>query len=169
MSTARVRSRMVSAFLICLMTVCMTPAFGNTESSALTGVVLDAGTRSPLSGVRVHVADQAGDRFYVSESTGPDGTFKVDGLPAADYEIGLERNGGLYLVQDPVQLAPGRNHLVEVSLDVDEEEEEDTKGATVWRNPLTAALLVTGSAVLIGLLLEQAVEDNEPRQSPRVP
>ena len=77
---------------------------------------------------------------------------------------------GVHLVQHPVLLAPGENHLVEVTLDVEGEgEEEDTRGATFWQNPLTAALLVTGSAVLIGLLLEKAVEDADPVQSPSVP
>lgn len=168
MSTVRVRSRLVSAMLICLMPLCLSPAFASSGSAALTGIVLDAGTRAPLAGVRVHVADPAGERFFVSGFTGANGTFKVDGLPAAEVEIGLERAGGLYLVQDPVLLAPGENHLVEVSLNTDEEEDEDTKGATFWRNPLTAALLVTGSAIAIGLVLEEAV-NNEPRESPIVP
>ena len=170
MSTGRTRSRMVSAILVCLLPLCMSPAFGEAGGAALTGVVLDAGSRAPLAGVQVHVADPAGDRFYVSEPTDQEGTFQVAGLPAATYEIGLEHGDGLYLVQHPVLLAPGQNHLVEVTLDIKgEDEEEDTRGATFWQNPLTAALLVTGSAVLIGLLLEKAVEDSDPVQSPSVP
>lgn len=169
MSTGRTRSRMISIILVCLLPLCMSPAFAASEGSALTGIVLDAGSRTPLFGVQVHMADPASGRFYASESTGPDGTFKVDGLPAATYEIGLEQDGGLYLVPNPVSLAPGQNHLVEVMLDVADEEDSDTKGATIWQNPLTAALLVTGSAILIGLLLEEAVKDKELVQSPLVP
>ena len=169
MSIARIRPRITAFVLVCLLPLCMSPVLGSAGSSSLTGVVLDAGSRAPLSGVQVHVADPDGGRFYVYESTGTDGTFKVDGLPPATYEIGVEQDGGLFLVANPVSLAPGQNHLVEVTLDVEDEEESDTKGATFWQNPLTAALLVTGTAVAIGLLLEETVQDNEPIQSPLVP
>jgi hypothetical protein len=37
----------------------------------------------------------------------------------------------------------------------------------VWNNPLTAALIIVGSAVVLGLIIDQAVsDDDEPTASP---
>ena len=48
-----------------------------------------------------------------------------------------------------------------------EEEKEKNKGGTgVWNNPATAALIVVGAAIVLGLLIDAATDDDEGPASP---
>jgi hypothetical protein len=171
MVVGRVRSRIVAFVLVFLLPVCLSPSLGRSAEGVISGIVLESGSRTPLSGVRVHLADPSTGVFYTSETTETDGTFTVDRLPAASYEVGVERQGGLYVVENRVNLAPGQNYLVELAIGpgaVQDEESDDDGALTFWQNPVTAALLVVGGAALSGLLLDNLGGD-EQSQSPLVP
>ncbi len=161
MQIRNLRSQVVAAVLITILPLALAPAFTATGEGTLHGIVVEAAQHAPLAGIKVHVANPGTGVIRVSPTTGNDGAFTVAGLPAATYEIGLEKGGRLFLVRTPVSLAPGQSRSLAVSLNQDTEPEQnaDTK-ATVWQNPLTAALLVTGGAVLLGVILENATQDS---------
>lgn len=131
-------------------------------AASLQGHVIARDGESPLAGARVHVREVRGDDFFSSGWTGPDGRFEVGGLPAALYEVAVEADGGLYLVDAPLTLAPGQTRSLQLAVKPntdtrDEEDDDDRPGAVVvrgWSNPLTATLIVLGSAIGVGVLIE---------------
>ncbi len=161
------RTKVIAAALITILPLALTPAFTATDDGVIHGIVLEVGNRAPMAGIKVHVADPATGIIRTSGSTGDDGAFTVESLPAATYEIGLEKDGRLFLVRTPVAVAPGQSQNIAVAInqDVSQEEDDDSK-ATFWQNPLTAALLVTGGAILIGLLLESSTDRDSSSISP---
>ena len=161
------RSKVIAAALITILPLALTPAFTAADVGVIHGIVLEAGNHAPMAGIKVHVADPATGIIRTSGSTGDDGSFTVADLPAATYEIGLEKDGRLFVVRTPVAVAPGQSQNIAVAInqDISQEEDDDSKG-TFWQNPLTAALIVTLGAVLVGVLLESTTDRDTPSLSP---
>jgi hypothetical protein len=148
------------------------PVFG-ADTAALNGNIFSAGDSTPLAGVRVHVGDPASGRIYQSDWTGNDGSFRVEGLPAAGYELAVEANGGLYVVGSAVQLAPGQTRDVQLAInaaaDPPQGMDDDNEGqGGFWRNPVTATLTVLGFAVLLGFIVDE-LDDDDDDDSPSNP
>jgi hypothetical protein len=134
--------------------------------AVLTGRVLAAATGNPLPGVRVHVGNPRSGFVRSSQPTAQDGSFSVREIPASNYELAVQSERGLYLVASPVRLAPGEARTVQLEVHerasrADEFSEDRAGGTTWWNNPLTATLIVVGSAVAIGVLVDGATDDEE--------
>ena len=143
--------------------------------ASLTGTIVSATDHTPLSGARVHAGDPKTGRIYSSQPTTADGSFSVEALPASGYELAVEADGGLYIVQTPVQLAPGTAPHLTVAVNRDQngddgdDDDDDSagvvpqggkfRGISIWDNRLTAAGLVLGLAFVIGALIEDATID----------
>ncbi len=143
------------------------------EVAALGGtVVLGAQGSAPLAGAIVHLADTSTGAIAASAKTGESGAFRAEGLPPATYRVGIEKDGRLYAVASPVTLAPGQVQTVTVAIPASAsaqpmppEDDQDRGGLTWWNNPLTASLIVVGGAVILGILIDQATDDDEPTPS----
>ncbi len=155
------RFRILAMVLLGVLPVAFSPAMAAPPTGSISGVVLTHDTHAPAAGVKVHVADPSTGRVYESAATGSDGSFDVEGLPSSNYELGLEQDGKLYLVNTPVSVAPGRNETIQVALGTPGDI-APAQAASVWSNPLTAALIVAGGAVVVGLVVDQAVTDDTP-------
>lgn len=178
MSNLSLLPRILAAALIVSVQALYVPASAETAASSLEGTIVSATDHAPLGGVKLHAGDPKTGHIFSSQTTGDDGSFAVEGLPAAAYELAVEADGGLYMIRTPVQLAPGQkqNLTVAVNRKGDDEEDDDEAGAipgggkihkaTIWDNPGTAAGLVIGLAFLIGALIEDATDDPEGRRSP---
>lgn len=141
------------------------PAHGG-ETASLSGNVFDSTAGSaPLSGARVHVGDPESGRFYQSGRTDRDGGFTLDGLPAAEYRVAVESEGGLYVVGVPVRLAPGQARSLQLAINPQTEppttEDDDDGGVGFWHNPVTATLTVLGIAVALGFLIDELDDDDD--------
>jgi hypothetical protein len=141
--------------------------------SVLTGtVVLGAENSVPLAGATVHLADASTGAVAASAKTSETGAFRAEGLAPATYRVGIETNGRLYAVATPVTLAPGQVQSVTMAVPTNaqkqptpSQDEKDKGGLTWWNNPLTASLIVVGGAVILGILIDQATDDDEPTPS----
>lgn len=147
------------------------PAFPATPASFTGSVVVQSEDALPLPGAVVHLADARTGEILASATTDPDGAFRADGLAPAAYRVGVESRGRLYAVSSPVTLAPGQVRSVTVAIPANAqtgpgvppaESEADKGGITWWNNPLTASLIVVGGAVILGILIDQATDDDEP-------
>ncbi len=140
------------------------PAFG-AQTGSLSGNVFDSTAGSaPLSGARVHVGDPESGRFYQSGRTDGEGGFTLDGLPAAEYRVAVESEGGLYVVGTPVRLAPGQARSLQLAINpqTDPPTPADAQGGGgFWRNPVTATLTVLGIAVALGFLIDELDDDDD--------
>ncbi len=131
---------------------------------------------SPLAGAVVHVADPRTGDLVASRPTGSDGAFEAGALRPAAYALGVESEGKLFVVDSPVTLAPGQTRTVTVALPAhaamepsDQADPEAAKDAfTWWNNPLVASLVVVTGAIVLGILIDQATDD-DPKASPSAP
>jgi len=137
--------------------------------ATLRGSIVSAASRAPLAGARLHAADPRTGRVYASAPADARGNFKLEGLPAASYEIGVESGDRLYLVDAVLRLAPGQARDVSVAVREDAAADSGSssdrrrrKAAGVWNNPGAAAGIVISGAVVLGILVNEATKGNEP-------
>ena len=136
------------------------------QTAQLSGHVYASNGETPLTGVTVYAAQPETGEIYSSQPTTAEGAFNIAEMPSGKFELGVAIDKGLYLVEPPLALAPAQSQHVNIA--VNEKKKQDS-GAEVtpksakphgWSNPLVAALIVLGGAVIIGLLVE-AGTDNE--------
>lgn len=156
--------RVVSSLLVVLLPFLLSPALAETATAGLQGEVFLADTQTPLTGARIHLADPGTGDAFVSQPTSADGSFVVENLPEAAYRIGVEIDSKLYIVPTPVRLSPGSSRSVQLAVDTGGK--PSLAPAGVWDDPTYAGLIIAGSAVALGLLLENAFDDDEPVISP---
>ncbi len=165
------RSRPMAALVAVALVVYTSPAAAAPPAASLTGTVV-ASPGHDLSGpVRVHAGDPKSGSIYSSAPVGEDGTFEIRNLPPSSYELAIEADGGLYVVATPVALEPGANRTVHLEVKPSAAPAPSRANAaeagkagrpSVWNNPLTATLIVIGLAVVVGLVVEELTDDDEP-------
>jgi hypothetical protein len=163
--------------------VLSSPLAAAAERATLRGDVV-AADRTPLAGAKLWAGDVHTGALHAAATNAADGTFEIDLAPAR-YELAVEHDGGLYLVAAPIDLAPGQARDVRVAVSQAPVPDDPVAPAdpaqtppssievtkpTLWDNPLTAALLVVGGAIVVGLVIEEVTDDeDEPEASPFVP
>ena len=165
-------ARLVATVLVPALAWATVPAATAPATGTITGHVLAAGSLAPLKGVQVHVGDPKTGEVRSSTATGDDGSFSVSGLAPSKYEIAVQSSQTLYVAGGSVALAAGETRAVQVAVNQqtapspNDKEKKDRGGTAWWNNPFTATLIVLGSAVLIGVLVDQATDDEETPASP---
>ena len=161
--------KLVATVVIASLQALMIPAIAADPGSSVNGSILSAGTDAPLAGAKLHLGDPLTGEIYTSEPSDQDGNFELTNVPASTYEVAVESNGGLYLVQSPLKLAPGQAQAVNLAINpqiaddpaTDEKKKKKRGGTGVWNNPATAALIVVGAAIVLGLLINAATDDDD--------
>jgi len=128
----------------------------------------------PLAGAVVRLIDSDSGDLFSSAHTDGEGRFQIVGLPPSIYVLGVESEGGLFTSQTPVSLEPGQGRSVQVAIHQLEkpapgQQKKKKKGGSPWDNPLTATLIVLGAAILVGVIIDELVEDEPPPASPSGP
>ena len=135
-----------------------------------------AGELGVLTG---HVLPSAGNRLVaktvwigaIAAAVAADGSFEATGIPAGPSELAIETSEGLYVVATPIAIAPGTTRRVQLafggrqdsSAPPPPEKEKKKKGGGFWANPLSATLIIVGSAIVVGFAIDQLTQsDNEP-------
>ena len=149
----------------------------NAPSGGLSGRVLPA-LEGRETARTVWLFPRDGATRPVGAPVASDGTFRLSQLPAGPAEIAIETDAGLYVVQTPVAIAPGATRDVQLALGgrqdssdlpPPEKEKKRRKGG-VWANPVTATLIVVGSAIVVGVLVGSlSSSDSNPPASPSNP
>lgn len=135
-----------------------------------------AGETGTLAGRVLPSADgsQVAKTVWVGAVPAPvagDGSFSATGIPVGPTELAIETSEGLYVVATPVAIAPGTTRRVQLayggrqdsSAPPPPEKEKKKKSGGFWSNPLTASLIIVGSAIVVGVAIDQLTQsDNEP-------
>jgi len=160
-------ARLLAAVVVAALPAPCLPALPEPGSAELSGVILTAtGTHS--EGARLLAADPALGKVYRSEPTPSDGSFTLSGLEPGTYELAVELDGGLYLVKDPLYMVAGVKRTVRIAigeeLPLDGSVPSTSNAASepapsLWNNPVSAGAIVVGIAIVVGLLVENATED----------
>lgn len=131
-----------------------------------------AGDSSILSGrVLPSSRGEAPTKVWVGAIAAPvlaDGTFRAEGVPAGPAELAIETSEGFYVVPTPVAIAPGTTRSVQLafggrqnsSAPASPEKPKKKKSGGVWSNPLYATLIVVGSAIVVGVAVDQLTKSN---------
>ena len=106
-----------------------------------------------------------------------DGSFRATGIPSGPAQLAVETADGLFVVASPVIVAPGATSLVDLALRGREdtsapapaENDKKKKRTGVWANPATATLIIIGSAIVVGVAVDQLVKSDHTEASPFVP
>ena len=152
--------------VVSLQALCI-PASAGEEAGSLGGMVVSSETEAPLAGVRLHAGDPKTGRVFTTQPTPEDGSFSLNDLPAASYQLAVEVAGGLYVVETAVKLSPGQAQTVTVAINPESapspaaEQLKRSKGAGIWNNPVTAALVVIGSATLLGYVIKKGTDSSD--------
>ncbi|MCP3978572.1 MAG: carboxypeptidase regulatory-like domain-containing protein [bacterium] len=161
------------AFLSCALIFCLTgvsfAAGVEAGMGSLTGSVVWSDSKEPLSDATVYVGDRATGEVLTSTRTTDEGSFDVSGLPASSYRLAVETGGGLYPISTAVQISPGQSRRLHVAVLRNQDlpnaqpsgNEPGGAGFTIWNNPLTASFVVIGSAVVVGLLVDELTDDED--------
>ncbi len=163
MHTPCTGKRLLAAALIVSLQIAFLPALAAGTPASLTGRVLKAGSESPLAGARVHAADLSSGKVYTSAPTAKDGTFQLSGLPVSSYEVAVESAGGLYPAAARISLTEGQERAIQLTVKEESEPKAPTPNRAtkpgVWNNPLTATLIILGSAVVVGVVVDNMTKD----------
>jgi len=137
-------------------------AAAESASAGLNGVIR-ATNRTPLAGARLLAADAEGQTVHRSEPSSADGTFTLTGMEPGTYRLAVELDEGLYLVKNPVYLVDGIQRTIQVSVGADDSAESDHVAtqpvAGAWNNPWAAGGMVLGFAIVVGVLVKNATDD----------
>jgi hypothetical protein len=103
-----------------------------------------------------------------------DGSFRVAGIPGGPTELAIETSEGLYVVATPVTIAPGTTRSLQLAFSGRQdsnpppapEKEKKKKRGGVWANPLSATLIIVGSAIVLGFAVDQLTKSDTVSVSP---
>ncbi len=142
------------------------PSSAAPATATLAGTVVSIDDQGPLAGARVWVADSMSDQVFVADPTAADGSYSLENLPASTYSLAVEAGGGLFIVESPVRLDVGESRTLHLAVRRGDSPAAATALAakkhkmSLLDNPLTAALLVVGVAVIVGLIWEALDNDH---------
>jgi hypothetical protein len=144
----------------------LSPAAAPGETGVLMGSVLpSADGRLVAKSVRVG---------KISAVVAKDGSFQAAGIPAGPAQLAIETSQGLFVVATPVAIAPGttrRVHLAfagrqDSSPPTPPEQEKKKKRGGIWANPVSATLIIVGSAIVVGVAVDQLTKSEPVPASP---
>ena len=146
-----------------------TGVFAAPTPASVQGTVTLRGGAQPVEGAVVLLGNPKNGSIVPSTPADAQGRFSVAGLSPATYQMAVRQGERLWVVDAPITLAPGQAREVTVGIDPQQapspdaaEDEMDKDKMTFWNNPLTASLIVVGSAIVVGLLIDAATDDDEP-------
>jgi hypothetical protein len=141
------------------------------EKATLAGTVYGVDGKQPIGGAVLYAGDTLSGEIYTSGRTDDTGAFVLSDLPPASYELAVEKEGGLYVVGAPVQLAPGQTRDVQVAIHPQAAPDPKTASAKNKKkgfldSPLMATFAIIGGAVVVGALISAADDADEGIASP---
>lgn len=165
---------LATALILCLPWVAL-PVGAAEVAATLTGSIVHSGDQSPVPGAKLHAGDPKTGRIFSSNPASDDGSFVLGDLPPSTYALAVESEGGLYLVETPLSLAPGTTRTLNLAVSPqpmkrktgDDEFSDEPWGLT--ENPLTAALALSGIAIVLGVVIWGDNEGSGGSSSPSAP
>lgn len=150
---------------IVLASVLALPGVAAGATGVLSGRVLPSADRE-LIAKTVWVGD-------VPTAVAADGSFRAEGIPPGPAELAIETSEGLYLVATPVAIAPGTTRSLQLAFGGRQDtnappppEKTKKKKGGVWANPVTATLIVVGSAIVVGFAVDELTKSADAPVSP---
>jgi hypothetical protein len=165
---------LAAALILCLPWVAL-PVGAAEVAATLTGSIVHSDDQSPMPGAKLHVGDPKTGQIFSSNPATDDGSFVLGDLPPSTYALAVESEGGLYVVETPLALAPGTTRTLNLAVSPQPmnqnigDDEDDDEPWGFWENPLTAALAMLGIATVVGVVIWGDNEGSGRSSSPSAP
>jgi hypothetical protein len=106
-----------------------------------------------------------------------DGSFRAAGVAGGPTHLAIETSEGLYVVDTPVTIVPGATRSIDLALGGREDtsapppagKEKKKKQGGFWANPVYATLIIIGSAIVVGVAVDQLTQSKSNPASPSSP
>jgi hypothetical protein len=150
--------------------VVVSPIWADTNA-VFSGKVLESDPPAPKAGVVITLVEPSSEKTYSSAATDADGLFRVDNAPAGSYRVVAETPQGAYLASDAVELAPGDNRPVSLTLNGAAPNYQSTSGAGGQGGglPTWAKWVIVGGIVVIGAAAVASVTSDDDSETPASP
>lgn len=108
--------RILASLLVTAIVLVVPAARAQVLDASLSGRVFEADGVTPRAGVTVNLVLGDGESIFTSPTTNADGTFAIASAPAGSYRVVVETSAGAFLAPQPLDLEPGANRPVALSL-----------------------------------------------------
>jgi hypothetical protein len=145
------------AIFVCAVLL-MIPAVGNAqgeEFGSVAGFIYDGDGESPIKEARVILKSVNGDqkKEFESEPTGDTGAYQVLNLPVGNYVAAVRiKSGKVYTTLSLVKIVAGKRLIRSFYLT------PERPLAMLWKNPCGIALILSGTAVITKLIIDDPDE-----------
>jgi hypothetical protein len=156
--TSSLCRRALALFLAATTALLFVPAPALAAGEAeFAGRVFDADGATPRPGVVVTLFDAVSEETVSSEPTNDEGTFRIEQAPAGTYQLVAETSEGAFLAEVPVELQPGANRPLSLTLKV-APAMEGTTGSKMktWKKGLIAGAIAVSALFLINEVTDEA-------------
>jgi len=152
--------KLLAAALILLLPGTLAPVSAAGSLATLSGSIVRGTDATPMTGATLHAGDARSGRVFTASQTDEDGNFALGNLPPSTYRLAVEADGGVYVVEAPVTVAPGTASTLMLSVHpsgegadtLDDDDDSDGKFAFL-DNPLGATVTFLGLVVVAGALI----------------
>jgi hypothetical protein len=108
-----------ASFLVILvfLSLCASPGYAQSlEGTSISGRILSTDQAAPISGAIVKAADIKSKKIYESNPTAKNGYYEISGLESGTYDIAVQVDDGLYLVNKLLNLGTDQSHTLSLTL-----------------------------------------------------
>jgi hypothetical protein len=150
--------RILASLLVTAIALVIPAARAQALDASLSGRVFEADGVTPRAGVTVNLVLGEGESIFASPTTNADGIFAIASAPPGSYRVVVETSAGAFLAPQPLELEPGVNRPVALSLAT---EQSGLGSATA--DPIAEWLkwLIIGLIGVAGLYVIFEVTDSE--------
>lgn len=188
MGYARAMDKMLALMLVAAVGSVGLPAMATPSTAILSGKVLRSAGGTPLAGAVVKASLRSDARIFESAKADAKGNYSLPSLPAGTYDVAIEADGGLYVVSGALALRPGERRAMSLSVraTADEpppatppsegedkskekqkpKEQPKGKGGGFFHSVWGGAILILGSAAVIGAVVSSSDNDEPATASP---
>jgi hypothetical protein len=165
MKASPFRRALAATVAVAVVTAVHAPAAWGAGAASLSGLVFDSDGRTPRTGVTVSLVDAQGGEHARSLPTRTSGAFAVE-APAGSYGVLVETPDGAFVTPTPVDLSPGANPPLSLSLQgrAIHAERDEGFGSAEGGLPGWAKWLIIGaiSATALFVLIEASEDEDDP-------
>lgn len=137
------------------------PAIQAGAVASLSGKVFHPDGRTPRAGVVVSLVNEDGTREVRSTPTSDEGSFVIDDATAGEYHLVVETSEGAFVTGGSVDLVPGPNRPVALTLRTDGDFEQPQFAASGSGLPSWAKWVIAGGIIVAALVVINEINSDE--------
>jgi hypothetical protein len=150
--------------VVALLAAAVVPPVRAQEAGSLAGRVFDPDGRTPRGGVTVALVGDDGAAAARSRPTSDEGAFAIERADPGRYRLLVEAPEGAFVTDDPLELRPGANNPLALTLTPGRNHQESSTTTTSGEPlPQWAKWAIAGGIAAVGLwVIVETNDDDDP-------